>query len=382
MLATGAPPKPEANAETPTVLAAAPPPKTKANTRTPETAAADGPKKKKQRRPTGILRRWTGEEDVLLADLVHKNDALPLTKNMFEAFAATLNEWASCNAMPGSARSGYAVEQHWKLYLAPGAPKANGKSKVPAKAGESKVATQESGKSKVPPPSTAGESKGAAQEDEKEEQPCSVHPVVEGGAAGNNKPVTGTFMHYCNHIDDLPRAESMGALRDGNKDTGHGDDDWHFLFTCPSCNVDLSAVVPVITGGGVSGEIYGDGHVFEPTKRGSCQMPCLHIEKCRGHPNHVCMGGVSLPNEEVPFCCGPAHGVAGTLQCSNLRASAHRFTRPFTAVAWVARLYHARTSHPLRRVPSPLRGASHVRGDAVRFRQESAGHRGPEGETV
>lgn len=71
-------------------------------------------KKKKARRATGPLRRWTIEEDELLRRLVATlGDERP-KRAQFELVAAKLS----------TNRSGYAVEQHWYLYLCPGAPKA------------------------------------------------------------------------------------------------------------------------------------------------------------------------------------------------------------------------------------------------------------------
>mmetsp|Transcript_25729 Transcript_25729/g.70872 ORF Transcript_25729/g.70872 Transcript_25729/m.70872 type:complete len:134 (+) Transcript_25729:60-461(+) len=71
-------------------------------------------KKKKMRRATGPLRRWTAEEDVLLRGVIEKFGDERLKRTHFEEAAVLL----------GTKRTGYAVEQHWYLYLRPGAPKA------------------------------------------------------------------------------------------------------------------------------------------------------------------------------------------------------------------------------------------------------------------
>jgi hypothetical protein len=71
-------------------------------------------KKKKARRATGPLRRWTVEEDGLLQRLIDSLGEERPKRAQFELVAAELN----------TNRSGYAVEQHWYLYLSPGAPKA------------------------------------------------------------------------------------------------------------------------------------------------------------------------------------------------------------------------------------------------------------------
>lgn len=71
-------------------------------------------KKKKARRATGPLRRWTAEEDQQLLRLVEALGEERPKRAQFDAVAAELQ----------TNRSGYAVEQHWHLYLRPGAPKA------------------------------------------------------------------------------------------------------------------------------------------------------------------------------------------------------------------------------------------------------------------
>ena len=222
--------------------------------------------KKRARRATGPLRKWLSEEDALLQKLVEeRSSVVPPKSKDFAAIAVQLNDWASNASIPGSARTGYAVEQRWKLYLKPGAPKAAAASM-----------------SSVRQKSNTAETEQAAEPEAK-----------------------GVFMHYCNHVDSLKRAECIGVMRDGNAKTGYGDMDWHFLFSCPRCKVDLEAVVPDITGGGVNGNIYADGHVLEDTSKGSDTPPCLDIERCRGHPDHP----AALPQEPVE-CGGPCHGVS------------------------------------------------------------------------
>jgi hypothetical protein len=99
-------------------------PKTPANAN-PTTDEAQP--KKKARRATGTLRLWTAEEEARLRTLMLAFGAASSStkpkRSDFDEFAYSLNDWAELAGVKGSARSGYAVEQRWLLYLAPLAPR-------------------------------------------------------------------------------------------------------------------------------------------------------------------------------------------------------------------------------------------------------------------
>jgi len=87
-------------------------------------ASAEPPAKKKARRATGTLRKWTAGEEDLLRELVATLGQQKARRADFDGFAEKLNAWALREKVSGSARSGYAVEQRWQLYLKPDAPRA------------------------------------------------------------------------------------------------------------------------------------------------------------------------------------------------------------------------------------------------------------------
>ena len=92
------------------------------------------PKSKKARRATGVLRKWSIEEEERLRALVATLTGAKPRRADFDGFASQLNDWALQAALPGSPRTGYAVEQRWLLYLAPGAPRADKAATTPAPA--------------------------------------------------------------------------------------------------------------------------------------------------------------------------------------------------------------------------------------------------------
>ena len=93
---------------------------------------ADGADKPKRvRKSTGIVRRWSVDEDELFRELMLTFDPSAPKKPQFEEFAERLNTWAvstgiatAGNGAITSVRTAYGIEQHWNLYLVPGAPRA------------------------------------------------------------------------------------------------------------------------------------------------------------------------------------------------------------------------------------------------------------------
>ena len=81
-------------------------------------------KPKRMRKSSGVMRKWSVDEDEFLRELMLGFDSSAPKKPQFEEFAERLNTWAVSNGVAGNVRTGYGIEQHWNLYLAPGAPRA------------------------------------------------------------------------------------------------------------------------------------------------------------------------------------------------------------------------------------------------------------------